>query len=142
MIPFKGRTIDRERVVKVYRNLHAHSPEEKWSIQQDGKVVAHAESLVLSGVEFKVSQKGRQRVLRERVKNVHAFLIGKLSCSDRAEAVASSGGSKVIYNPYHCGTFITYEGGFPVSFSHEVFLTSEGVFVCDYIRGDGALETS
>jgi len=41
-----------------------------------GRVIAHRDSLHLQDAEFKVSEKGRQRVIRERRKNVHAGVVG------------------------------------------------------------------
>lgn len=66
--------------VAVYYNLHRHL----WSVkalegQNKGRVIAHAKRLVLTDVKFKVNESGRQRVIRERVKNVHAFIIGNLT---------------------------------------------------------------
>lgn len=64
--------------VRVYRNLHKKC----WSVQAKGdkgwRVVLHLRSLVLMDVEFKVSRAGRERVLREKKKNVHAFAVGTL----------------------------------------------------------------
>ena len=65
--------------VKAYFNLHSGL----WSLmaidgRHAGRVIAHAESVELVNVVFKVSEKGRQRVLREQRKNVHAFAIGEL----------------------------------------------------------------
>jgi len=62
--------------VFVYRNLH----QDCWSVKskETGRVVAHADRVELSDVEFKVSEPGRQRVLKEQSKNVHAGLVGTL----------------------------------------------------------------
>jgi hypothetical protein len=62
--------------VKVYRNLRNG----KWSVMdaKTRKVVAHATHLDLREVDFKVSQAGRDRVLKEKQKNVHAFAVGIL----------------------------------------------------------------
>lgn len=62
--------------VEVYRNLHNGM----LSIR-DAKtkhVVGHADRVTLSDVSFHVSESGRQRVLRERKKNVHAVVRGNL----------------------------------------------------------------
>lgn len=66
--------------VEIYRNLHNG----KLSIR-DAKtkhVVGHADSVHLHYVHFKVSQAGRERVLREKKKNVHAVAIGTLGRVD------------------------------------------------------------
>ena len=66
--------VDPDKPVEVYRNLHKKC----WSVRQRGKVKLHTDYICLKDVEFKVSQKGRERVLREQRKNVHAFIKGFL----------------------------------------------------------------
>ncbi len=44
-----------------------------------GRVIGYTESVNLEDVEFKVSEAGRQRLLREKRKNVHAFAIGTVA---------------------------------------------------------------
>ena len=66
----------RQRVF-VYFNLHR----KLWSVRaldgpRKGHVIAHKRGVVLQGVSPRVSQAGRERVLRERKKNVHAGLVG------------------------------------------------------------------
>ena len=88
----KNRSLNPDKPVKVYWNLHRHC----YSIHQAGLVVAHADTVELRDVTFKVSEAGRQRVLKERKKNVHAFVTGYLdeSYNDRFWDV------KIVYNPY------------------------------------------
>jgi hypothetical protein len=66
--------------VRVYWNLHR----KEWSIQTHTKgkgwrVFAHGSSVWLKDVTFKVSEAGRQRVISQRRKNVHAYAIGELA---------------------------------------------------------------
>lgn len=65
--------------VFVYWNLHRGL----WSVKalegaQKGRVIARLGHLGLEDCEFKVSEAGRQRVLREGRKNVHAGIVGTL----------------------------------------------------------------
>jgi len=62
---------------------------------QDGIVKAHSNAVCLKDVDWKVSQKGRNRVIRDGKKNVHAFSIGLLRDSDRLAKA-----EQVWYNPY------------------------------------------
>lgn len=55
----------------IYRNLRTGG----FSIRFRGKVIVHAYTLIAENVEFKVNELGRQRVLKERQKNVHAFIV-------------------------------------------------------------------
>jgi hypothetical protein len=60
--------------VKVYRNLHKGC----YSIQYKGRVVAHADEVLIREPVFRVQPAGRKRVLRTKKKNVHAFVVGEL----------------------------------------------------------------
>lgn len=61
-------------LVEVYRNLHKKC----YSIRQKGRVLYHANSVVMRDCEFRVQQGGRRRVLQERKKNVHAYIKGDM----------------------------------------------------------------
>jgi hypothetical protein len=61
----------------VYRNLH----QDCWSVKalsgpNAGRVVLHAATVWLHGATFRVNEAGRQRVLKEQRKNVHAGVVG------------------------------------------------------------------
>lgn len=109
--------------VKVYYNLHNH----KWSLQDavSGLVLGHASCVALSNVTPKVSEAGRQRVLKEKRKNVHAFLVGELATvfdftsfkgrnlEGRYHAIMyppnienTVGVKRVTYNPYTMDRFM------------------------------------
>lgn len=65
--------------VAVYRNLHNGM----FSIQcregeNYGRVICHSKSVRLKNVSFVVRENGRQKVIREQKKNVHAFVVGEL----------------------------------------------------------------
>ena len=95
--------------VFVYFNLHRKC----FSIKalegaNKGRVIDHAHSVALSNVTFKVSEAGRQRVLLEQRKNVHAGVVGTLENDDVSE------GERVTYNPYKSGSFILCGTGDPI----------------------------
>lgn len=90
--------------VKVYFNLHR----KVWSVltrtPKGWRLAFHERELTLENVTFKVSEAGRQRVLREKRKNVHAFAIGEL-----VEKLPNGFDilmRPVSYNPYKAGTFM------------------------------------
>ncbi len=83
------------RRVRVYWNLHRHC----YSIQDAATrlVISHVDHIDLVDVVFKVSEAGRQRVLREGRKNVHAFVVGTVV----PEALDAHGWWwNISYNPY------------------------------------------
>lgn len=95
--------------VYVYWNLHKGI----WSIKalegpDKGKVISRREKVILSDVEGKVSEAGRQRVLRERKKNVHAGMVGTL-IEDKFDTHSTAIryiGDRVTYNPYKYTSFV------------------------------------
>lgn len=100
--------------VFVYFNLHRHC----WSIKalegiNRGRVVAHARAFTVEGATFKVSEAGRQRVLQEQRKNVHAGIVGHLVDLVPLESLAEEawpelpvgGACDVSYNPYRGPSF-------------------------------------
>lgn len=97
--------IDLNKPVKVYRNLTRNV----WSVMQNGKVECHAKYLVLKNAEFIVSESGRQRVLRDKKKNVHAFIRGYLSSAIESNLHDDKGRYpyyNVTYNPYRYDSFV------------------------------------
>jgi hypothetical protein len=112
-----NQPFDPSSPVKVYWNLHRHL----YSVQQNGLVVGHAECVALNDATFKVSQAGRNRVLNEKRKNVHAFIIGTIVPSGTA------GGTRITYNPYKYSTFVTLENECPVFKAKAVTLEGRGV---------------
>lgn len=97
--------IDPKKQVDVYRNLHKNC----FSIRQGGIVKCHAKEIPLILVEFRVGKKGRERVISEKRKNVHAFVRGNVSAFaddivsflERSPYVGHS-----RYNPYENEQFV------------------------------------
>ena len=87
--------------VKVYKNL----TKDTWSIQdyKTRKVIGYSENIRLENPQFVVSEKTRQRVIKEGKKYVHAFVVGELV--DTWKLTESY--ETVRYNPYMFGFFFT-----------------------------------
>lgn len=102
--------------IYVYRNLHKKC----WSIMQNGRVIAHADSLLLHDVEFRVRKGGYERARREGKKNVHAFVIGKAAKESPTMAFVP-----VRYSPVGPPSFVDNYGN-PVENAAYVHLTEEG----------------
>jgi hypothetical protein len=86
----KRYKINYAKPVKVYRNLHKGC----WSIRQNGLVKAHADKIDLFKCEFLVNEKDRLKVIKEKRKNVHAFVKGYLWDTPLNLI------KQVAYNPY------------------------------------------
>lgn len=104
--------------VFVYFNLHKKC----FSVKalegaMKGRVIAHRHDVLLYDATFKVSEAGRQRVLREKKKNVHAGVCGTWDerpfdrqTIDQTIVI----GQAVMYNPYKYDSFVTLYGEAPV----------------------------
>jgi hypothetical protein len=89
--------------VFVYFNLH----KKLFSVRDHitGLVVGHTDMIALENVTFKVSEAGRQRVLREKRKNVHAGVLGTVK-----DLPIAPPGHAAFYNPYKYSSFVDING--------------------------------
>jgi len=127
----------------VYRNLH----KDLYSVRilegpSKGRVVAHCSRIMVENAEFVVSERGRQRVIEERRKNVHAFIRGRVvAMSGKATAAGRAAGlglktapfasarsmklrakgEDVTYNPFKGPTFHKRSTGQPVVSCNRAF---------------------
>ncbi len=88
--------------VFVYWNLHKG----KWSVkamegENKGRVIARVDGIALKNASFRVSRAGRERVIREQRKNVHAGVVGEW-----IQGEDFFGTARVTYNPYKYETFV------------------------------------
>ena len=111
-------------IIFSYRNLHKKGV--VWSIKdwKTKKVVDYATEVYFEDVELKVSEAGRQRVINECKKNVHAGVKGT-----RILAIKSNlDWQKASYNPYKNQSFVL-ENGSPIRFAKYAKLTEQGLFI-------------
>lgn len=108
---FKNREIDFEKPVKVYRNLTRKG--KIYSIQQNGLVVAHGTCITMSNCKFKVNASGKKRALETGIRNVHAFIEGKISkrgimgtTAEQAEERNHNLPAKISYYPFDKSGFV------------------------------------
>jgi hypothetical protein len=107
--------------IDAYRNLH-----KKCISVREGspkRVRRHVQELVLADVKFVVSEAGRQRVLREHRKNVHAVVRGHATDQGPPEGEPV----EVTYNPYQHTTFVTRADKQPVYTARYVIVRPTGV---------------
>lgn len=97
--PIKKNT----NLVRVYWNLNKKC----WSVcskENGNKLLYHTDKFYLSNCFFVVSQKGRERVLREKRKNVHAYVEGFFD-NNLPVPRKSSKTKQITYNPYIASFF-------------------------------------
>jgi len=113
-----------------------------------GRVIAHAEQLSMRNVSFKVSEAGRQRVLSEGRKNVHAGAVGYIDAAwgleprrddldyETLKGLGLGGvfrplsrGTRISYNPRKHATFVQRANNAPVVCTERLWLTRCGKMV-------------
>lgn len=118
--PKRAKVVPME--VRVYRNLR----DKCWSIvdKKTGRVHCRWQSVVIDNAKFIVRPAGREKVRREKRKNVHAFVDGNLRGS--MPLFTEDFKIPVSYNPYKNETFVNCETGEPVTEGWQVWLRSDG----------------
>jgi hypothetical protein len=108
----------------IYRNLHTGD----FSIRHNGRVIEHAKNIIALDCQFKVNEKGRLRVIKEKQKNVHAFVVcdAYLSGNDNPDLKnvfhdLENKLEHITYNPYLNNSFIMY--GETIEKANTVFLS-------------------
>ncbi len=119
--------------VKVYFNLHRKlfSVVSLEAHHKFGRVIDHVQSIVLDNVAFRVRPAGRARVLREKQKNIHAFVVGTISATQDDAPPHAQG---VAYNPYLYHTFVLLEGRTPIYGAKKAWLKDKSVRVVDILK--------
>jgi len=102
---FKLREMNHfNKTVQVYYNLHKKC----LSVRKRGLVIDHVDSIILKDATFHVQQAGRKRVLKEKRKNVHAYVSGVPSNTAFFDGEKAE---RITYNPYKNKCFTSVETG-------------------------------
>jgi hypothetical protein len=94
--------------IRIYRNLNNGRMSIQAKVSKSWKVVGHVTDAVVKDVSFKVVESGRQRVIQEQCKNVHAWGQGVLISQLEPDIWAPV---DLAYNPYAGSTFIERHTG-------------------------------
>jgi len=112
--------------VQVYYNLHKKC----LSVRHKGKVIEHAQEVTLTDARFHVQQAGRERVLKEKRKNVHAYISGKLKETfwfTQAPKYIWTAKQRVTYNPYKYKNFVNKKTLKPVASAEVVHISGKRI---------------
>ena len=105
----------------VYWNLH----KKMFSVKYKGIVLGHISSGLMHHVQLRVSAKGRRKALRERKKNVHAYVVApEIYASTKRDYALFENLGFVTYNPYHYDAFVYRDTKEPVFSSRWVYLNT------------------
>ena len=121
--------------VETYFNLHKKC----LSYRESGGRVRHAHSILLNNARFAVQPAGREKVRREKKKNVHAFVRGEVAfvrpdiTDDDGDITVGTmerhGYRPVTYNPYKYDTFVYADNGEPVREARQVAIIGRQMWV-------------
>ena len=117
--------------VQVYYNLHKKC----LSIRHKGKVIEHAQEVTLTDARFHVQQAGRERVLKQKRKNVHAYVSGKLKESfwfTQSPSYTWIAKQRVTYNPYKYKNFVDKKTLEPVTSAEVVHISGKRITAGDF----------
>ena len=112
--------------VQVYYNLHKKC----LSVRHKGKVIEHAQEVTLTDARFHVQQAGRERVLKQKRKNVHAYISGKLKETfwfTQAPKYIWTAKQHVTYNPYKYKNFVNKKTLKPVASAEVVHISGKRI---------------
>lgn len=132
---YKGRRVLPAQRVEVYRNLKFKN-KIVYSIRdpKTGLVLGHASKILLSRCKFVVKEAGRQRVLKEKKKNVHAWVEGSFGIVHAGDDRIFSNGTKISYNPYTNSHFEMVDCGEPIAEASLVFINDGQVNASSIVR--------
>jgi hypothetical protein len=104
--------------VYVYFNLHKKC----FSVKslETGRVIDHVMEICLKDCKFKVSEAGRQRVLKQKRKNVHAGVVGYITNDKNLNGCLT----RVTYNPYKYNSFVNLTDEQPIFSAKKVLLSA------------------
>jgi|TARA_R110002110_G_scaffold11785_7_gene56426 hypothetical protein len=107
-----------------------------------GLVVKHTHAIRLGmakdskydHVAFIVQEGGRKRVLKEKRKNVHAFVTGRANLKripslEERKTRKPKTLRRVSYNPYKGKNFVDVKTGKPVDYADEVFIDGKNIYI-------------
>lgn len=122
-----GKELKNGQAIRIYRNLRKNL----FSIQdkKTRRLIAYADSILLTNVEMKIGQAGQLRTRKERQKNVHAYIVGNFVESPEYAIIKRTIWSQIYYNPYKTDTFINLDNGEPVYKALNGFLEDGKCFV-------------
>lgn len=116
-------TINTSKGYRIYYNLHKGGfTVQHWVDGKGWRKLDTIDSLVAHNATFKISENGRQKVIKERRKNVHAFIL----CTSFYSVKTTRDFFKreLYYNPYKTAAFIDRETENAVPFIANLYLDS------------------
>lgn len=100
------------------------------SVKVPGQRILYASSVKLANARFVVSESGRQRCLREGVRNVHAWIVGeelsRLTGTPPREPIGDW--CQAVYDPWLGDSFVDLHTLAPVHRASRVVMSGKNVY--------------
>ena len=121
----EGNKLEKGQQIQVYRNLRKTN----FSIRdaKTRRVIAYGTDIILSNIKMCVQKSGRERVIREKWKNVHAFISGTLEEDNNVDL--NQDWQVIYYNPFTTETFVNKTTGEPIFHAKVAYLSNGKCFV-------------
>ena len=117
--------MDNGTLVEVYYNLNRKCLSVRLA---GGRVIGYTERVALLNVRLVVGQRGREKVLATKHKNVHAYARGVITEWEESINTLDWGWQPVTYDPYLYTTFVVRGRGIPVNNSPYVRIEKRKVW--------------
>jgi len=119
VVGYKERQYSPPITCEVYRNLRTGSLSVRSKEgEHKGLVIDHLPTVNLTDCDFHVDESGRQKVLENERKNVHATVSGTLQQTD----LSLDDPTEITYNPYKFDSFVTQEAHQPIAEAEAVVI--------------------
>lgn len=105
------------------------------SVKIPGQRIAYTSWIALEGCAFRVSEPGRQRCIRDNVRNVHAWVVGSEMAREEGKAPweeRPADWSKAVYDPWKGSTFVDADTLEPVRYAAYAILSGKNVYYIPY----------
>jgi hypothetical protein len=119
--------------------VHLHLPRlkagnpEMLSVKVPGSPIFYLAGCVLTDATFKVHERGRQQCIREGVRNVHAWVVGRIIRPNATQYDLTRDLRRAVYDPFKGGTFVDAESLEPLTTSVFVVIVGKDVY---YEKGE------
>lgn len=121
--------IDYSQPVRVFKNPKRGC----YSIMQNGRVRASAKQIRLRDAEFLVKESGRQRMLRDNRRTIHAWVVGELVeflHPEDGSSLQRLTGRSATYNPHRYTSFVDRDTETPLNRAALVQFDESGMTYC------------
>lgn len=129
---FKGRKVIENQKVYAFWNLHLNVFSLQANVKDGEKrrnlVLAHGNNIILTDCKFIVRKSGREKVIRDKQKNIHAFVKGEYKGSAKPYQFGKNELSEAYYNPYKQDCFTDKKTGEKLEKASIVLLIDKKIY--------------